>query len=511
LLDQKYEKVADDEAKAKLKRRYGSFSKRMHQFKSDNLLEIFLTSMTTSFDPHTTYMSASTEQNFTIQMGLNLEGIGASLQYDDGYTKVAKIIPGGAADKDGRLKPNDRVVAVGQGDDKDMVDVIDMNLDEVVKMIRGKPNTVVSLKVLPGGVGEPKVYKITRAKIELKDSEARSVIIEDGKKPNGEAYRVGVINLPSFYLDMEGARANRDDYKSTTRDVKKILDEFNDKGVDMCVVDLRKNGGGSLQEVVTLTGLFIDEGPVVQIKESDGKVDALKDLDRGVVWNGPLVVMIDKFSASASEIFAGAIQDYNRGLVIGDKTTHGKGSVQRLLDLRQRFFGVANGPALGALKITTSKFYRPNGESTQNRGVVSDIELPSITTYMDVGESDLEYALPFDTVDPETYHRTNLVNQKMIEELRAKSKARIDASADFKKTYEKIENYKMLKERKRVQLNEEKFFADRKKLNLEKEEEKELEEETSSNAPIFKRDAYNNEALAICMDYLAYFNKLAAR
>ncbi len=511
LLVQKADKVELAEAKTKLARRYNSFAKRMHQLGNDDLVEIFLTSMTTAFDPHTTYMSASTVDNFDIVMRLNLDGIGAALQYDDGYTKVSKIIPGGPAEKDGRLKPDDRITAVAQGKSDDFTDVVDMNLNDVVKQIRGQPGTVVRLKVMPGGKGESKIYDITRDKIKLTDSEARSEIFEEGKKPNGQPYKVGVINLPSFYMDMEGARAGNENYKSTTRDVKKLLDEFNAKGVDVVIMDLRKNGGGSLPEAISLTGLFVDTGPIVQVKDSAGNVQHYDDLDRGVAWNGPLVVLCSKFSASASEIFAGAIQDYGRGIIIGDKTTHGKGTVQSLLDLGQRFFRVANPPKFGALKITMQQFYRPNGDSTQHQGVVSDIELPSITTHLDVGESDLDFAIPFDKVPAVPIRKDNLVDAKTVEELKVASRERIAKSEEFAKELRKIDKYESIKKNKTTNLNEEKFMAERKELNSEKEEEKELEELNDPNAPVVKRDYYFNEAMAIALDYLRISNKLASK
>ena len=272
-------------------------------------------------------------------MRLKLEGIGAALEAPDGETVVKKIIPGGAADKDGRLKPEDRIVGVGQGADGEIVPVVDMKLNDVVKLIRGHQGTIVRLEVLAKGETQPKIYNIVRQQIELNDSEARSVILETGKKPDGTPYQIGVIDLPSFYMDMSGAKSGREDFKSTTRDVPKLLEEFNAKKVDAVVLDLRHNGGGSLTEAINLTGLFIDDGPVVQVKDADGQKTQYDDTETGVEWAGPLVVLTSKFSASASEILAGAIQDYDRGLIVGDHSTHGKGTVQSLLDLGQRLFG----------------------------------------------------------------------------------------------------------------------------------------------------------------------------
>jgi len=503
LLVLKADKVEGKEASEKLTRRYHSFAKRMHQTDSDKLLEMYLTSLTTAYDPHTTYMSPSTLKNFEIAMRLKLDGIGAALQFVDGYTVVSKVIPGGAADKDGRLKPEDKVIGVGQGMSGEIVDVVDMNLDDVVKLIRGNKGTIVRLKVLPAaGKTETKEIAITRAEVELKDSEARSDIKEWGKKPDGSPYRVGIINLPSFYMDMSSARDGNEEFKSTTRDVAKLLKDFNEKHVDICVVDLRHNGGGSLTESINLTGLFIDSGPVVQVKDADGRVQHYDDLDRGALWNGPLVVLTNKFSASASEIFAGAIQDYRRGIVVGDTSTHGKGTVQSLLDLGRQLYGVRNTPEIGALKITQQQFYRPNGDSTQNRGVLADVELPSLSSQYDVGESSLDHALAFDKIEKMNYKPVNMVNGLLIEELRKKSEDRRKASSDFDKELKKIASYNQQKNRKLVYLNEEKFLADRAELNAEKEEEKNFEEMNDPNRPIFKQDFYNDEALNITVDYL---------
>jgi carboxyl-terminal processing protease len=376
-----------------------------------------------------------------------------------------------------------------------------MNLNDVVKLIRGTPGTVVRLKVTPAGANEPKIYDITRARIELKDKEARAEIIEEGKKANGKPFKVGVIDLPSFYLDMEGKRINSRDFKSSTRDVEKILQDFVKKNVDAVIVDLRRNGGGSLDEAESLTGLFIDRGPIVQVKDSNGRIEQKPDPKAGMAWDGPLVVLTSKFSASASEIFAGAIQDYRRGIVVGDKSTHGKGTVQTLLDISRQLFRNPNAPQLGALKITIQQFYRPSGDSTQNRGVLADVELPSLTTHLDVGESDLDFALEFDRIASAEYDKENLVNGKVLEELRSRSKERIADSGDFQKEIRRIESYKKQKDQKRVSLNAEKFLADRAELNADKEEEKKFEE-INSSAPIFKRDFYNNEALAVTLDYL---------
>jgi carboxyl-terminal processing protease len=490
------------EARDKLARRYHSFAKRMHQIDGDELLEMYLNAFTTSFDPHTDYMSPDTQKNFDIAMSLELEGIGASLMSEDGYTVVKKIIPGGAAAKDNRIKPEDKIVGVGQNDEGEMVDVIDMKLNDVVKLIRGKRGTAVRLEVIPVGSTARKVYKIVREKIELKDSEAKGEVFDAGRKPDGKPYRIGVIDLPSFYRDMAGDRRGVPDFKSTTHDVRNILDNFNRKGVDAVILDLRRNGGGALNEAISLTGLFIGAGPVVQVKDADGRVQHLDEQDTGVAWTGPLVVLISKFSASASEILAGAIQDYNRGLIVGDHSTHGKGTVQSLMDLGQQLFRLPNSPSMGALKITMQQFYRPNGDSTQKRGVLADIELPSITTHLDVGEADLDYPVAFDKVDALNYRHFDGVNPAVCDQLRQLSQQRIQGSEKFQKVVRNIVRYKEQKAKKFVTLNEEKFLKERAELNADKEEEKAIEKHSELNNGAIDRDFYLDEALTIVTDYL---------
>lgn len=495
------EKVEGKEAREKLTRRYHGLQKRMHQLKQHELLEWYLTAMTTSYDPHSTYMSAASQENFEIQMRLQLQGIGAQLQYDDGYTVVNKVIPGGAADKDGRLKKKDRVVGVGQGADGEIKDVADLSLNEVVDQIRGKKGTIVRLQVVPYGTSEKKIYDITRAQIELKESEARSEIITE--KRDGKETKVGYISLPSFYMDMEGARQGLPNYKSTTRDVAAILEKFRAAEVDAVVLDLRFNGGGSLTEAINLTGLFIDKGPVVQVKDKDGDRQPYNDLEEGVAWDGPLVVLCNKFSASASEIFAGAIQDYGRGVIVGDPQTHGKGTVQSLLDLGRQMFQVPNAPKLGALKLTMQQFYRPNGDSTQNQGVRSDIVLPSLTAELEVGESDLDHALPFDHIDAAPYKRVNFVEKGVLDRLKDLSKKRCETSPDFQKVDSRVTRYRDNKKKKTISLNEEKFLAevkaDKDEGDLENEIEKEMNEQ---DKPVVKKDYYFNEAMAVTLDYI---------
>jgi carboxyl-terminal processing protease len=495
--------------------KYHGIAKLRHQMNGDDLLEIYLNSLAMSYDPHTDFMSASSNDQFESRMSLHYDGIGAILGSDYGTTKITELVPGGAAAKDGRLKAGDLLVGVGQDREGDIIDVADMNNNDIVKLIRGKAGTIVRLKVNPAAGGDTKVIDITRASIELKDSEARGEIIDlpaegSTEKTSVEApaaerkvYKIGVIDLPSFYMDMTGARLGLSTFRSTSRDLEKILRDFTEKNVDAVVLDLRRNGGGSLLEAVKVTGLFIDQGPVVQVKDSRGKIEQLDDTDPGVAWAGPLVVLQSKLSASASEIFAGAIQDYSRGLIVGDRTSHGKGLVQTVIDISKALFGgMGNAPSMGALKITIQQFYRPDGESTQNRGVPSDVILPSITSYLPVGESDLDYAMKFDQIAPAKYKNTHLVEKDLIEQLRSRSAARVEKSDEFKKVQRKIDRYQQFLEHKTASLNEKKFTADRAELNADQEEEKQIEQLDDSTRPVVNRDYYFNEVLAVTRDYL---------
>ena len=524
--------IADDveeaEAIETLHKRYRGIRRNWEQVNNDELLEMFLSAVTTSFDPHSTYMAPSTLENFEIQMRLELNGIGASLESKYGETIVRRIIPGGAADKDTRLKVNDVITGVGQGADGEIVDIYDMKINDVVQLIRGTPGSVVKLQVMPEDKSGRQEIDIVRARIELKDSEARSVILErfpDGTDPqakseeednqaatgqviekrlgpDGKVFKIGVIDLPSFYMDMEGRRNHKPDYKSTTRDVRRLLEDFNRNDVDLVIMDLRLNGGGSLPESVETTGLFIDYGPVVQVKSPDGRIQPYNDDERGMVWSGPLIVVINKFSASASEIFAGAIQDYGRGIVVGDHATHGKGTVQQLFDLGQTLLPIHEPPNYGALKLTIQQFYRPSGDSTQNRGVVSDIEIPSITTQWDVGESDLDYAMKFDRVMPQPHLNYRSATARVIEELRQRSQARVEGSDYFAKVEKKIAKYLEKKEDPTVTLNKEKFLAERKELNEEKDQDEIIDQMNDDDRPVFPSTPYNKELVSIALDYI---------
>lgn len=495
--------------KDKLRRRYTSFQKRMQQLDGEELLELYLTAMTNSYDPHSSYMSPSTLENFEISMSLGLQGIGATLSSEDGYVTVKHLVPGGPAEKEGSLKVNDKICGVGQNDDGPIEDVVDMKLDDVVKKIRGKANTVVRLEVVPADGSANKIIRIVRSNIELKDSEAKGVVFEVGQKADGTPLKVGVIDLPSFYLDMQAARTFGEG-KSSTRDVKRILDDFNVQGVDAVVLDLRNNGGGSLPEAISLTGLFIDRGCVVQVRDSRDKIQSHQDRNGGVAWNGPLVVVINKLSASASEILAGAIQDYGRGLIVGDKTTHGKGTVQTVEYLNPQLRGAMNAlnsEKLGALKVTIQQFYRPLGASTQNKGVCSDIEIPAITTHMDLGEADLDYPLDFHQIPAQDIVKWQIgaPNAEIIQRLKAASDARVANDSEFQKLAKKIDFYCRIKDRETVTLNMEKFMAER--ADVLEDEEEELEEKLTTDANEIKRDFYMNEVLNIMADYVHLIKK----
>ncbi|MEN1681404.1 MAG: carboxy terminal-processing peptidase [Planctomycetota bacterium] len=503
LLVQEADEVDKEEAKTKLRKRYTGVRKRWQQTADDDLLEIYLTSMTSGFDPHSTYLSPSTLEDFEISFRLALDGIGASLRSEDGYTQVHDVIAGGAADADGRLKKGDQIVGVGQGEEGPLEDIVDMRLRDVVKLIRGKKGTVVRLEVKP--VDNPKerlVYAITRDKVQLKDQAARSTVIPSGVKPDGTPYQIGVIHLPSFYMDMEAARRGVPNFKSCSRDVQKLLEDFNREGVDAVVVDLRFNGGGSLQEAVALTGMFIDQGPVVQVKGPDGDIQDYPDPAPGMLWTGPVAVLTNMFSASASEIFAGAIQDYGRGVVIGDRATHGKGTVQQLFDLSNRLFRRAG--KMGALKTTIQKFYRPGGDSTQNRGVLADVVLPNLTGHLDgIAESDLDYAMEFDRVRRLEHDRFAMMDAAMAAQLQAGSERRIAQSEGFTEDKKRIALYESQKDRETVTLNLAEYLAEREQLDTDKEKEEIGEKLTDSDKPVFDtEDHYNQEALAIVVDYL---------
>lgn len=501
------EKLADDktmkEASDEIIKLYENFAVRMGKTDSMELLQIFLTSATMTYDPHTTYMSPDTLENFQISMRLELEGIGASLQSIDGYTVVNQVIPGGAAARDGRLKPQDKILAVAQGNSSDFVDLLNMKLSDVVKLIRGKKGTRVQLKIRHADSDSSELVSIVRAKVVLADREAHGEVLEVKRAKGAPPLKIGVIVLPSFYMDMAAAGRGVKDFKSTTRDVERIIKKFKADGIEAVVVDLRMNGGGALSEAISLTGLFVDTAPVVLIKHLNGNVDTRNDRDEGAAWAGPLVVLTSKFSASASEIFAGALQDFKRGVIVGDRSTHGKGTVQQLMDLSRARAGGEAGK-LGALKITLSQFYRPSGNSTQNRGVEPDIELPAVSSYMD-GEAELDFSIEFDTVDAAEHPDLGLVDQEILRMLEEKSQKRRGSNKEFAKIEKDIARYRRIRARKKIPLQKTRYEAEKKTFDPADEDEKKESKEppAPTNENEIKRDFYLEEVLSITADYVS--------
>tara|TARA_R110002167_G_scaffold54608_3_gene155576 strand:+ start:1810 stop:3981 length:2172 start_codon:yes stop_codon:yes gene_type:complete len=431
----------DDEAITdSLKRRYEGQLKRAYQARSEDAFQAYMNAFTGMWDPHTSYFSPRTSENFNINMSLSLEGIGAVLQADNEYTKVVRLVPGGPASKQGQLQPADRIVSVMQENEKP-VNVIGWRLDEVVDLIRGPRNSVVTLEVVPASSTDETLTKsiaISRDEVKLEEQSASKDTIEFER--NGQEYTVGVITIPTFYADFRAMQAGDPNYKSTTRDVRKLIAELQQDGVDGLVMDLRNNGGGALHEANDLVGLFIDTGPTVQIRNSSNEVQVLSDDDASVAYDGPLVVLTNRMSASASEIFAGAIQDYGRGLVVGSQT-FGKGTVQAVRPLNH-----------GQLKITQSKFYRVSGGSTQHKGVIPDIEIPSRIDKTRIGEDALDHALPWDQIDA-VPHARYFDFSGIIDELRKRHEDRFANSPDFSLLQQEINFLKEQRQRDTVSLN----------------------------------------------------------
>ncbi|MFD1216677.1 MULTISPECIES: carboxy terminal-processing peptidase [Microbulbifer] len=441
----------DEEIRDLLVRRYKGQLKRLGQQNSDDVFELYMNSLTKLYDPHSNYLSPRTLENFNMSMSLSLEGIGAVLQMEDEYTKVARLVAGGPADRTGKVKPNDKIVAVGQDKEGEMVDVVGWRLDDVVDLIRGSAGTYVRLETIPtGGDGSHRTITIKRSKVKLEDQAAKKATFEfsDGEKN----YKIGVINLPTFYIDFEAYRRRDPNYKSTTRDVARLLDELKEEGVDGIILDLRNNGGGSLQEATMLTDLFIDQGPVVQIRHANEQISRHNRSRSRAMYRGPLMVLINRLSASASEIFAGAIQDYNRGLVVGNQS-FGKGTVQTMAPLKE-----------GQLKITQSKFYRVSGDSTQHAGVKPDIDMPQLIDSDEVGESAYDTALPWDRIHA-VRHAKYFNLKDMIPDLVSKHEQRTAKDPDFIFLREQFQIQRERADRKAVSLNEKTRNTEREKLN----------------------------------------------
>jgi carboxyl-terminal processing protease len=440
-----------DDASEKLRKRYARFLKQAQQVKSDDVFEIFMNAFARTLDPHSSYLSPRNSEEYRIQMSLSYFGIGASLQTEDEYVKVMNVIPGGPASIDGQLKQADRITAVGEGDDGELVDVIGWRLDDVVQLIRGPAGTKVRLQILGAGAlpGEgERLIELTRDRVKLEEQAAKSSVIELDR--DGRNLRIGVIEVPSFYRDYQAQQAGDKDFKSTTRDVQRLILELEDQGVDGIVMDLRNNGGGHLTEATMLSGLFIDDGPVVQLRNSYSRVEVLKDPIPDAVYTGPLAVLVNRFSASASEIFAAAIQDYERGVVIGQQT-FGKGSVQNLYGLDQ-FVPRSEEEGLGQLTLTIGKYYRVTGASTQNRGVLPDIELPSLIDASEVGENTRPNALPWDQIRPSRFNAGRPLDGQ-ISMLSENLAARLRNDPDHRFLLEDMEAVRESRDRDTVSLN----------------------------------------------------------
>lgn len=440
-----------DKIRDTLDKRYKNFGERVRQIDAEDVFQTFMNAYAGAIEPHTSYMNPRTSENFNISMRLSLEGIGAVLsRNDEEFTVVRSVVPGGPAALSGQIKPGDRIVAVGQGESGPMVDVVGWRLDDVVDLIRGPKDSIVRLDVLPaeaGIDGEHVLLSLSRQKVKLEEQAAKRQIIEMGE--GEDARRVGVISLPAFYQDFEGRRRDEPDYRSATRDVARLLEELKAEGVEGVVIDLRNNGGGSLNEAVELTGLFIDTGPVVQVKDAGRRVSIETDRKPGVAWEGPMAVLINRASASASEIFAGAIQDYGRGLIMGEPT-FGKGTVQNLVDLDA--FSREN-PGLGHLKITVAQFFRIAGGSTQHKGVEPDIAFPVTWDATEYGESVYDNALPWAAIAPARFESYGDFSD-LLPILRTKHEARIAEDQEFQWWIEDVKEYRDLRERKTISLNE---------------------------------------------------------
>ena len=462
-------------------RRYDQALRNVNEMDAADVGNTFLRALARTYDPHSEYLSPSEMENFQISMKLSLVGIGAVLRSEDGYTKIVELVPGGPADKDGRLKVGDRIVAVAQGDDE-FEDIVDMRLDKVVEKIRGKEGTVVRLQVIPNDADDPSkrtLVEINRDKVQLKDQEAKAELI-DVTEPDGKVARLGWITLPSFYANMSG----NGEPKSTTEDVSLLLSRLKEEGIEGLVVDLRRDGGGSLEEAINLTGLFIPKGPVVQSKDPSGKITVNSDRDPEVAYSGPLVVVMNRLSASASEIFAAALQDYGRAVIVGDERSFGKGTVQTVVDLDKSlslpFFNIKRQNA-GALKLTIQKFYRIRGGSTQLKGVESDIVLPSRTDNPEIGENSLKGPLEYDEIAPVVFTDKNPKDLVFLEELRRRSAERIAADPEFLYVSEDMERLRERIEQNSISTNEE---VRRKELDEDKARKEARNKERAERGPL---------------------------
>ncbi len=481
-----------EEIKSTLKTRYERFQKNLTQMNSEDVFGLYMNAITESYDPHTTYFSPKASDYFNQSMSLSLEGIGAQLQSENDYVKVVKILPGGPAEKSDKLHANDLITGVAQGEKGEMVDVVGWRVDDVVKLIKGPKGTTVRLQFIPGtiGVGGPQSeITLVRDKIKLEEQAAKKSVIN--YQQDGRNMKMGVITLPSFYMDFEAYQKGDPNYRSTTRDVRNLIAELQKEGIDGIVMDLRNNGGGSLEEAIQLTGLFIKQGPVVQVRNSNSQVVVYDDDDQKVMYTGPLVVLTNRFSASASEIFAGAIQDYQRGVIVGE-STFGKGTVQKVIDLG-RIITDASEP-VGELKITFQKFYRVAGSSTQHKGVMPDVKLPSALGPNQFGESANPSALPWDVIKSTNFQRNTDVNSKILADLNKSYQDRVKFDASLKKYISETEELKNSLSQTKVSLNEAKRRAE---IENQKKREASTKLDTKLN-----REGVTNDELKMDDEYL---------
>ncbi len=515
LLIKKVNDVEDTKALQQVRDRYRGVNRIFEKFDTSELLEIYLTALANAIDPHSNYMNWKTTEDMTQQqLQLSLEGIGATLGIDDadGIPVIKGLVQGGAAAKDGRLKVEDKILAV-EKEDGTRVEFAEMKISDVVRFIRGPRDTKVRLVVQPNGTKETTVYELTREKIELADQRAKGEIIES-TGPDGQPLKIGVIDLSSFYGDTAAVRRGDENAISATLDTKRLLADFKAKGVDAVVLDLRKNGGGLLLEAISLSGLFIDKGPVVRVRDGEG-VLPYDDEDAGTAYDGPMAVLISRFSASASEIFAGVIKDYNRGLIIGDSSTFGKGTVQSVIELNRYILQQEDAPKLGALKLTIQQFYRANGMSTQVRGVTPDVRLPSIIDNLeDLSEGDQDNALEFDEIEPLPHDNYGRVPADLIAQLDSRSNDRRKESEKFQKQEQSIQKLLARQEKHRIPLQEAAFRAEFENEDKNAEEIKELQDENVPDAAkdeVWDKDSfYNQEVLSIVTDYITLGQEVLA-
>lgn len=445
-----------------LGKRYTRIKTHVEQTHSEDAYEFFINAYLRTIEPHTSYFSPRTSENFKINMSLSLEGIGAVLRSKDDTTMVQRIIPGGPADLSEQLYAKDRIIGVAQGHNGEMEDIVGWRLDDVVDLIRGPKDSIVRLQLLPkesGLDGPSKEITIIRNKIKLEEQQAKKSIIE---LPNNNGIRIGVVTIPTFYMDFEGYRRGDKNYRSTTRDTLALIKELQQEGIDGLVIDLRNNGGGSLPEAVSLTGLFIKKGPVVQIRNSKGDIKSDDDTDSSIAYIGPLSVLVNRYSASASEIFAGAIQDYGRGIIVGEPS-FGKGTVQTIIDLNRYIRD--KDLKVGQLKLTMAQFFRVNGDSTQHRGVVPDIQFPTAERDAKQGERALDNALPWDNIDPAKYTLFESVDFS-LEQITQQHEQRVANNSGFKFLLSQAEQRHVMEDKKSITL-----LKDQRKIEREKLEE----------------------------------------